>query len=39
MEKNYEEISQKLDKKIEEYRECFKGLNNQEKALVAYKKY
>lgn len=38
MKKNYEEISQKLDKKIEEYRECFKGLNNQEKALVAYKK-
>ncbi len=38
MEKNYEEISQKLDKKIEEYRECFKGINNQEKALVAYKK-
>lgn len=38
MEKKYEEISQKLNKKIEEYKKIFANLNEQEKELVAYKK-
>lgn len=38
MGKKYEDLYQKLDKKIEEYKKIFEGLNEQEKELLVYKK-